>query len=914
MLLKTAWPHTGKSIRLFASVTLALVFLLLPQHVLAHQAKNLVPADGPRINSIQPGFTNGDYRDGNWVPIQVSLSNTGADFTGKVSLDAPSPFTGMGGNNAAQSTYQAAVSLPSGSQKQVTLYVPFNIGAQGTTQNVTVSLLDTNNQKIATSTAPLNSIGPNDIFVGVLSDQTAGSFSLLNGVAMANSAVRVNEEPLNATNFPIIAQVLKNFDAIVLDNFTTSKLSQEQLAALQDWVNQGGTLIVAGGPEWRRTLGPLSASLLPVTITGTDTLPGGTHLLPVGGPTRNNTQNATPDTLNAPITISAATPQTGSATILANKNTPLIVEATHGQGQVYYLAFDPTLDPLVNWTNTSNIWKGLMIRAVGDRALGNTVTYGFSGPKNGLYNGVEGLIQTLFPNSYPAIWIILALLLGYIVVLGPVRLLLVRQLKSRDWSWRIVLSAIVVFSLLSYGLALQQKGTAILSGSISVIQLSQQDNTGSTEHLTSYVGVYVPSQGDFQVHIPGFSLVQPTSQTQYPIINGQPNAQTQHTVITSQPDGTNVDLQGLDIWTMRTVVSQSSLHTQGGISSHLTLSNTSVSGTVTNTLPYAINDAYVLMGSDFVPVGNLLAGQTKQINLQLNSSMNSTQFGGTTTTTSLADQIASSHGLTPPVNPYTDNGQKVDSLHQHMAALAALSGEFYAYPCGGGACFQSMPLTGSTGMVVARTTIVWSGGGYRQARDPLLSPTAPATLIGWVDNRPTDAANHITINGNNTSGTQENFLQAPLNIDFSGGITIPSSLINGQLVDVEGPNNNTVQQSFPGTYSITTGSMTFEFTLPTASTLQNGSLSFSEPSNLTRGVTPYGSVNDVNHIHAYLYNWQTNTWDAVSFNNYTLQVQNAQPYIGPGGRVLLQFANQDSTQGQTILAKPALQLQGTVSS
>src|SRR5581483_5117954 len=123
---------------------------------------------------------------------------------------------------------------------------------------------------------------------------------------------------------------------------------------------------------------------------------------------------------------------------------------------------------------------------------------------------------------------------------------------------------------------------------------------------------------------------------------------------------------------------------------------------------------------DFVPVGDLLSGKTRQVNLQLTNSMSSSPFNNTAQT-SIADQIASSHGLNPPVNPYADNSQTSSELRQHMAMLAALSGELYAYPCGGGSCYQVAPLGVANNTIVIRNSIGFSGGILRQAtRDPLL--------------------------------------------------------------------------------------------------------------------------------------------------------------------------------------------------
>src|SRR5204863_10087017 len=143
-------------------------------------------------------------------------------------------------------------------------------------------------------------------FVAVLSDQNLG-FNPLYSISLPNQGGSMVVEPLNASTMPDTATILKNCNLIVLDNFTTSNLSNDQLAALQTWVNQGGALIEVGGPEWRRTLSALPTSMVPLTNMGTGTLPPGTQILPVAGPPRAGTgQHAVPVTTNAAIPISTA--------------------------------------------------------------------------------------------------------------------------------------------------------------------------------------------------------------------------------------------------------------------------------------------------------------------------------------------------------------------------------------------------------------------------------------------------------------------------------------------------------------------------------------------------------------------------------------------------------------------------------
>lgn len=903
-------PQRSTALWRLVGFCLALAFasFLFPLSASAHAIPSL--ANGPTFR-VNVGFDS-RYRDGNWVPVQVALRNDGPDFTGKVSIDVPAPYAGAG-NSAPLSTYQEAISLPSGSQKEITLYVPFYFGTQGVTQTITVDLLNSAGQKVSTQASALRTIGPNDIFIGVLSDQASTGFGPLNALSLPNQAASVIVEPLNAASMPTIAESLNNFDLIVLDNFTTSTLSKEQLAALQTWVNQGGSLVVVGGPEWRNTLSMLPASLVPVNVTGTTTIPAGTHLLPVGGPLESGpNQSKHADGAPAPVTVSTAVPLAGSSVILGPTTDPLMVQAPDGQGLVCYLAFDPTLQPIVGWSQATTMWKGLLLRTLGDQLLSNNMNVG-SQPSwklasiNG--SGMQDLLQSLFPSAFPATWLILVLLLSYVAVLGPVRLLIVRWLHNRDWSWRIVLSTIVVFSLLSYGFALQEKGTSIISSSISVIQLNRPDSSGSMAHITTYVGVFVPSQGDFQVHIPGYSLVQP-SQGQSRFYQGQ--STPQYTTITSAQNGIDVNLQGVDIWTLRALVSQRDRQEHGGIVSHLTLQGNELTGTVSNTLPYALSDVYVLMSDHYVPLGHLAVGQTRQVNLSLADTPASSQG------MSLADQIASSYRLPIPYSPFSNGNQPQNEVQRHMAMLATLSGESSYYYCGNGPCFQPVSrIVSSNGVVVTSSGALYGGNNpyLVNGSDPLLIPGSAATLIGWADRLP-DVDSNVTINGSDATRVQEAIVQAPLDVGFSGSVTLPSDLVTSQVVDVQSQGAN-VQTQFPGIYSMTTGSMTFEFTLPTVPNLHATNLTIEEPTNLPQMVSlsgPSGPPVDANHLHASLYNWRTGSWDPSNLQGFSFATNNTQDYISPSGRVLMQFSNQDPTLGTAVFSKPSLEVQGTISS
>jgi hypothetical protein len=848
-------------------LSVAFVFLVCPHVASAHST--LYVSNEPTFQ-VNAGF-NGRFKDGNWVPLQISLSNSGADFSGTLSIEDPVPDSG-----AKASLYQEPINLANGAQKQITTYIPISLGGQFTGQ-ITVKLLDSNGFVVHAQTNTLTSLGAKDIFVGILSDQSTG-FNPLFSVTLPNQGGSMIVETLNASTMPNATVVLHNFDLIVLDNFTASSLDSRQLMALQTWVNQGGALIEAGGPEWKRTLSALPAGLIPVSVSGTGTLPAGTQLLPVAGPPKTGAgQNSIPVSVNEAVTVSTATISQGvagslqSTTLLAAGKLPLIVQERLGQGVICYVAFDPTLNPVVNWVGAGALWKGLVQRTLGDKLLNNNND---SSPTSIIQTtGLGEILQNLLTNAFPSPWLLVVLVLGYLVILGPVRFFIIRWRKKRDWNWRIVLSSIAIFSLLTYGLALQQKGASVLSNSVSIIQLN---NSGSTAHITSYTGVFLLNQGDYHVHIPDNGLVQPVIDQ-----NNSSSSTENGSLATIAPgqNGTEVRLSGVSFSTTRSLLSDRDSLVHGGIDSRLTMQNGVLSGTMINTLNYGLSDVYVLMTNSFARIGSLASGQSEQVNLHIN---NASYNPGTT----LADQLAASNGLsTPYVTNYSGTTPQ-NELQRHMEILAALSGE-----------------TGMNGNPVQ---------GSVDGSDPLLVAGSPATLIGWADK---PVGKDVIVNGITPTGLQETLLQSPLNMTFSGTLLLPANFIRGQLIDVQGTN---AQYQYGGTYTMSTGSMTFEFPVHFGTNQKVSSLRFTEPANLAQTIgqntsSISGPVVEANRLQAHLYNWQIGSWDAITVNGLTFAASNTSAYIGPNGRVLLQLSNQDSTVGTILFGRPALDLQGTVS-
>jgi hypothetical protein len=868
---------------------------------------------GPTMQ-VDVGF-NEDYREGYWTPVYVTLNNSGANFRGTLSINA------FAGQQRATSVsfpspwnFKRAVALPPGAMQRLTLYVPFYLGNLPP-RGVIATLTDTNNHIISMQSVPnstkLYSVQMGELFIGELSDQDPNAgFGLLKSLSLPNQQSSFEVVGLNAATLPENTAVLKNFDVLILANFDTRSLSPQQVIVLQTWVNQGGTLIEAGGADWQRTLAPLPSVLRPVTITGTTSLPQGTHMVPMSSPytlpPQSPVDKQPPVTLPTSVTASTATLSTQNAfssneimcSYITTDGTaiPLIVKARQGQGTILYLAVDPSLPPLAAWSGSQALWRSLLLYAMGDKFLiPSTVATYYSGPGQILTRG--GILSMLQPQSSLGPWIIIVLLLGYVVVLGPIRLLIVKRMKHPQlWGWRIFAGSALLFSLFSFGLAYYQKGAALTDNSISLVQL---DQGSSSAHITTYMGIYVPYQGDYTLRTPGASLIEPVPNTlllnsPLSIPSGDDQANFAYNA-----NSTTMNIPDAGPWTFHPMVMEQDRQLHGGLSTQLMIRKDHLVGTITNTMTTALNDAYVLLPHSFVRIGNIAAGETQRIDLQLHE---------VAPWETLTDEIARSGGLSSPYFPYHQHQYPHNDFERHMAFLSALNGAGFTYlPCNG-PCNTHVMINGSTLYVPLGNAQASSMSG---TRDSLLVSDASATLIGWTEQ---DLAEMDKVNINNQlpTGFHESFVQMPLSIDFAEPKQVPGDFIKGQVVDIQSYN---AEITLPGIYSMLNngsgGGITFEFTLPGKLNFHEHSLTINVPDLTPTSVgTSSGAPDSLtpSHIKGRLYNWLSGTWDSISFQQDAFTTTDITTYASASGEVLMYLTTQDGIIGKVFFSKPTLTL------
>ncbi|MDQ6964764.1 MAG: hypothetical protein Q9M13_07590, partial [Mariprofundales bacterium] len=197
-----------------------------------------VGAQGTVTLNATAGF-DGYYRAGTWVPVHITVANTGADAEGEVQIVAYSDWRG-------KVTYTRSLSLPNRSRKQFLMYV--HVG--GYTHEITVKLSyvisgNTRQRNAVSTTVNLQPLDSQDLLCVVLSDDPA-SLHYLAGLPPVGQR-RVYLTHMQVDELPTQADALSGVDVLVIRNADTGKLTPKQREALRGWVALGGHLIVCGG-------------------------------------------------------------------------------------------------------------------------------------------------------------------------------------------------------------------------------------------------------------------------------------------------------------------------------------------------------------------------------------------------------------------------------------------------------------------------------------------------------------------------------------------------------------------------------------------------------------------------------------------------------------------------------------------
>ena len=106
--------------------------------------------------------------------------------------------------------------------------------------------------------------------------------------------------------------------------------------------------------------------------------------------------------------------------------------------------------------------------------------------------------------ALPPIGGLLALLVAYILLIGPINYLVLQRLDRREWAWVTMPILIVVFAVGAYGFGAALRGSDVIVNEIAIVRGAPGATEGSAQ---VYLGVFSPTRSTYQVSVPGGALL-----------------------------------------------------------------------------------------------------------------------------------------------------------------------------------------------------------------------------------------------------------------------------------------------------------------------------------------------------------------------------------------------------------------------
>ncbi|NLG96946.1 MAG: hypothetical protein GX491_06255 [Chloroflexi bacterium] len=553
-------------------------------------------ADQPQM-TVTPAYS-GYFKYGEWLPVWIELENQGRDLDGEVRVQV----------SGSQGTlvFAAEVSLPSGSRKQFPIYVlPNNFSRE-----LQVRLVS-GGKTVATQKVTVRP-QPNITFMAGILAPERGAISLLNGIHIPGQERPKVLVDLTLAELPDRAEALRSFDLLIINDIDTSNLSAEQAEALESWVHQGGHLVIGGGSSAQQVTAGLPESLLPLRVTGTVETGSEdlTELSEIAG---------SPVLLEGPFVI-ARGEAVNSATVIGEADLPLVQERAAGAGVVDFVTLDLAGVPFSGWPGTQALWETLVSsRAVYPEYLPFDVS-----PRQFRAQSLTYALSNIPTLDLPSIQGLGVLLSIYILVVGPLNYLFLRWRKKMQLAWVTIPVLTVLFTAGAFGIGYAMRGSDLVLNKIAVVSIQP----GGDAEVTSYMGLFSPSQTSYEVLVDGEGLVSPMTGYDGNPWNSAAMPVSGSEMVFVQGQGKPSRVKGLTVnqWSMQSFMSEGSWPGFGELTGDLSIDNETLVGFVRNETGYTLTDVVVTVQGRFARLGDMAPGEEKEVSLGL-SNLQSDRFG-----------------------------------------------------------------------------------------------------------------------------------------------------------------------------------------------------------------------------------------------------------------------------------------------
>jgi hypothetical protein len=486
-----------------------------------------VHAAPPRIEveNLRIGFGGSNmFKVGTWTPAWIQLRAGDQNFDGLMEVR-------VADDDGTPTSYRLPVQVPARSSQQFTAYV--RPGSHD--PELTIRLLDSSGRRVGGASQdqvmpqPPTALNPQESLVltmgrpqGVealheLPGFRQGAQPTQFGMRRAGGELMLARIDTQMGRLPGRWYGFDAARAIVLDTAdreAVAALDGGRGLALVEWVRRGGHLIVSVGNNWQAVKDSVLGPILPGVPNGQETAPSLDALDTFAGPGKPITP---PGSAKVLVTKLEEVEQRGGTVLAPMSNMPLVVRGPYGFGRVTLIALDVDQKVLADWPERGRFWgRALDLRAQrSDQGPGGPQ---FGGGTRFNVSNVSDLATQLrasleqFPGVklIPFGWVAFFIFL-YILLIGPGDYFFLKKvLKRMELTWITFPTIVVAVSLIAYYAAYVLKGNDLLVNQVTVVDVDQVD--GLVRGWT-WASLFSPQNRDYTIRTVPVPLDRPSSGT-----------------------------------------------------------------------------------------------------------------------------------------------------------------------------------------------------------------------------------------------------------------------------------------------------------------------------------------------------------------------------------------------------------------
>ncbi len=409
----------------------------------------------PQIAECSIGF-NGTFKVGHWTPIWVTTA--GDMSAGKYAVDVitiDSDGVEVTTSTAAESAQPTLLYVRSGR-----LASPVRVILRDENSRI-VDRAELSAEQVQAGGAPYNplpatgqlvlQIGPGEIgLASALRIQEAADGSVASGVVKLDDVASLPTEWFGYEAVDVL--LFATSDAEFCERLTAD---EQRFAALRQWLELGGRLVLCGSRSATQPLSPGGslAVFVPGKITEIVRLPQTQSLETFAGSGDAISQSGAQQNIPLPLLADVE----GQVRLFGRgTDLPIVVRAARGLGELVFVGVDLTEPPFVDWSGRGAFLEAVLRPYLADadanRAKQKLVSLG--------YDDLAGALRQRLGRSFAGVasigfpWVAL-LVIGYLVLLGPLDYFFVQRVTRRSWVAWLTLPLIVLAT---------SAGAALLAG------------------------------------------------------------------------------------------------------------------------------------------------------------------------------------------------------------------------------------------------------------------------------------------------------------------------------------------------------------------------------------------------------------------------------------------------------------------